>query len=359
MHSLHARRALSLCPSPTRGQGAGERAAIFTSRGRGANKARLLVTLFVTVASVLTASTSSAQGYPNKPVRFISPYPAGGTNDTVARLVAQRLTQTMGQQWIVENRPGRGGNIGTELVARAAPDGHTLVHGGMGSLTLAPFLSKLPYDSQRDFVPVGVTARAPNVIAVHPTLRAVSVKELIALARAKPGQLDFGTSGVGSTPHLTAALFQSMARVQMTHVPYKGGAPATVDLIAGQIPVLFAPISTLLPQMATGKVRVIGVSSRERSPQMPTVPTVHESGLPGFEMNPWFAMMAPAHTPREVIARLETELTRYLRSPEAAKAFATQGADPAPTSSDELAALIRADLALWGKIIREYDIRAE
>lgn len=300
-----------------------------------------------------------AQSYPTKPIRFISPYPAGGANDIIARLVAQRLSQTLGQQWIVENRPGRGGNIGTELVARAAPDGYTLVHGGMGSLTLAPFLSKLNYDAQRDFTPVGVTARAPNLIAVHPALPVHNVAQLIALARARPDELDYATSGVGSTPHLTAALLQSLARVRLTHVPYKGSAPATVDLAAGQVQVLFTPISAVLPHIAANKVRPIAVSSLQRSQQLPLVPTVNESGVAGFDMNPWFAMMAPASAPREAITRLSTELQRYLRSAEAAKAFLAQGADPAPGTSDELAALIRNDLALWGKVIREHDIRGE
>ena len=310
-------------------------------------------------AVAVCAMMAHAQSYPTKPIRFISPYPAGGANDIIARLVAQRLSQTLGQQWIVENRPGRGGNIGTELVARAAPDGYTLVHGGMGSLTLAPFLSKLNYDAQRDFTPVGVTARAPNLIAVHPALPVHNVAQLIALARARPGELDYATSGVGSTPHLTAALLQSLARVRLTHVPYKGSAPATVDLAAGQVQVLFTPISAVLPHIAANKVRPIAVSSLQRSQQLPSVPTVNESGVAGFDMNPWFAMMAPAGTPREAVTRLNSELQRYLKSAEAAKAFVAQGADPAPGTSDELAALIRNDLALWGKVIREHDIRGE
>lgn len=314
---------------------------------------------FYTMTCVPLPSLVAAQQYPSKPVRFISPYPPGGTNDIVARLVAGRLSQVMGTQWIVENRPGRGGNIGTELAARAAPDGYTVVHGGMGSLTLAPFLSRLAYDPQRDFAPVGVTARAPNLIAVHPALPAHTTAQLIALARARTGELDYGTSGVGSTPHLTAALFQSLAKVHMIHVPYKGSSPAVVDLVAGQVHVIVIPISALLPQVAAGKARAIAVSSLQRSPQLPNVPTVHESGVPGFDMNPWFAMMAPASTPRDIILRLNSEMQRYLRSAEAAKAFNGQGADASPGTADELAALIKSDLAVWGKVIREHDIRGE
>ncbi len=316
--------------------------------------------LRIAVALLVAATaTCAAQSYPAKPVRFISPYPPGGSNDVVARMVAQRMSQAFGQQWLVENRPGRGGNIGVDMAAKSPADGYTVVHGGMGSLTLAPFLSKLPYDTLRDFAPITLTARAPNVIAVHPALPVKSVTDLIALARAQPGQLDYGTSGVGSTPHLTAALLLSLARVKMVHIPYKGSTPATVDLVAGQIPILFSPISALLPQIESGKVRAIGVSSAQRSQMLPGVPTIHEAGVPGFEMNPWFAILAPAGTPRDIVTRLNTEITRYLRTPEAAKQFATQGADVAFSSAEELLVLMKSDLSLWGKVIRDNNIQGE
>ena len=302
---------------------------------------------------------SFAQTYPSKTVRLVSPYPPGGPNDIVARIVAQRMSQAFGQQWIVENRPGRGGNIGTDLVAKSVPDGYTLVHGGMGSLTLAPFLTKLPYDALRDFAPVSLTARAPNLIAVHPSLPVRSVKELIALAKARPGALDYATSGVGSTAHLTGALFVSLTRVTMVHVPYKGGAPAMMGLVAGQVPVAFLPISPLLPHIEAGKVRALAVSSLQRSRLLPGVATGGEAGLPGFEMNPWFSVLAPAGTPREIIARLNQEITRYLRTPEAAKLLAAQGADVAYSSPEEQTALIKSDLDKWGKVIRDNGIRGE
>ena len=307
----------------------------------------------------LASSVCVAQAYPVRAVRFVSPYPPGGSNDVVARLIALRMTQAFGQPWIVENRPGRGGNIGVDTVAKSLPDGYTLVHGGMGSLTLAPFLSKLPYDPLRDFAPVTLTARAPNVIAVHPALPVRSVAELIALARARPGQLDYATSGVGSTPHLTAALLLSLTRIKLVHIPYKGSTPATVDLVAGQVPILFAPISALLPQIGSGKVRAIGVSSLQHSLLLPGIATISESGVPGFEMNPWFAMLAPAGTAREIVMRINSEVMRYLRLPEAARQFAAQGADAAFSSADELRALIKADLSLWGKVIRENQIQGE
>jgi tripartite-type tricarboxylate transporter receptor subunit TctC len=316
-----------------------------------------LWTLLMACAA-LAAGMSHAQ-YPAKTVRLVSPYPPGGPNDLIARIVAQRMTQGFGQQWIVDNRPGRGGNIGTELVAKAPPDGYTLVHGGMGSLTLAPFLSRLPYDTLRDFAPITLTARAPNVVAVHPSLPARSVKDLIALARARPGKLDYGTSGIGSTAHLAGALFVSLARISMVHVPYKGGAPATVDLVAGQVPIAFLPVSPLIPHVAAGKVRALGVSGLQRSSLLPEIPTIDEAGLAGFEMNPWFGVLAPTGTPREIVARLNSEIARFLRTPEAAKQLHAQGADAAHGSPEDFLALIKSDLAKWGKVIQENGIRAE
>ena len=300
-----------------------------------------------------------AQTYPSKAIRFVSPYPPGGPNDIIARIVAQRMSLAFGQQWIVDNRPGRGGNIGTDLVAKSAPDGYTLVHGGMGSLTLAPFLSKLPYDTLRDFAPITLTARAPNVIAVHPSLPVRSVKELIALAKVRPSELNYATSGVGSTAHVAGALFVSLTRVDMVHVPYKGGAPAMMALVAGQVPIVFSPISPLLPHIESGKVRALAVSSLQRSRLLPGVATGSEAGLPGYEMNPWFSVLAPVGTPREIIARLNAEITRYLRTPEAANLLAAQGADVTYGSPEELTALIKSDLDKWGKVIRENGIRGE
>ena len=313
----------------------------------------------VACACGVTAGASVAQGYPSKTVRLVAPYPPGGPNDLIARIIAQRMTQTFGQQWIVDNRAGRGGNIGTELVARSPADGYTLVHGGMGTLTLAPFLGKIPYDALRDFVPVTLTARVPNVLVVHPSLPVRTVKELVALARARPGTLDYATSGVGSTPHLAAALFLSLAKLNMTHIPYKGGAPAAVDVVAGQVPIAFLPVSPLLPHIEAGKVRALAVSSLQRSGLLSAVPTVAESGFQGFEMNPWFGILAPAGTPGPIVARLNTEIVRFLGTPEAAKQLAVQGADVAATSAEEFLALIKSDLAKWGKVIQDNGIRGE
>jgi tripartite-type tricarboxylate transporter receptor subunit TctC len=312
----------------------------------------------VACALALTASQAAAQ-YPVKPVRFVAPYPAGGVNDIVARILGQRMSQALGQQWIVDNRPGRGGNIGTDVVAKSAPDGYTLVHGGMGSLTLGPFLGKVPYDSVRDFTPITLTARAPNVLAVHPSLPAKSVKELIALAKARPGELNYATSGVGSTPHLTAALFTSMAGVRMVHIPYKGGPPATTDLLAGQVPIGFAPIPSFLPHIASGKLRGLAVTGMQRSPSLGDLPTVSEAGLPGFEMSPWFGVLAPAGTAGDIVAKLGAELLRILRSPDVVAQFSAQGVDAAHSTPEEFAGVIKADLRKWGKVIAEGGIKGE
>ena len=313
----------------------------------------------VACACGVTAGASVAQVYPSKTVRLVAPYPPGGPNDLIARIVAQRMTQTLGQQWIVDNRPGRGGNIGTEIVAKSPADGYTLVHGGMGTLTLAPFLGKIPYDALRDFAPITVTARVPNVIVVHPSLPVKTLKDMVALARARPGTLDYATSGVGSTPHLAAALFVSLARLNMVHIPYKGSAPAAVDLVAGQVPIAFLPVSPLLPHIEAGKIRALGVSSLQRSGMLLTVPTVAESGLAGFEMNPWFGVLAPAGTSGLIIARLNTEIVRFLGTAEAVKQLAALNADASTTSSDEFVALIKSDLAKWGKVIQDNGIRSE
>ena len=294
-----------------------------------------------------------------KPVRFVVPYPPGGVNDIVARMLGQRMAAVSGQQWVIENRPGRGGSIGSEVVARAPADGSTLLHGGMGSLTLAPFLGKVPYDTLKDFAPITLTARAPNVVAVHPSLPARSVKELIALAKTRPGALSYATPGVGSTPHLTAALFITTAGIDMVHVPYKGGAQATTDLVAGQVPVGFAPIASVVPHVGAGRLRGLAVSSLQRSALMPAVPTVSEAGLTGFEMNPWFGVIAPGGTPATVLAKLNAELTRILRESDIVASLEKQGVDAAHSTPGEFAALIKGDLQKWDKVIQQAGIPRE
>jgi len=311
------------------------------------------------VLGLLTTLDVAAQDYPSKPIRFVVAYAAGGVNDMVARMLGRSMATALGQPWVIDNRPGSGGNIGATFVAKSAPDGYTLIHGGMGSLTLGPFLSRVSYDARKDFAPITLTARAPNVIAVHPSLPVKTVKELIAYAKARPGGLDYGTSGVGSTPHLTAALFASMAGIKMVHIPYKGGAQATNDLLAGQVPIGVAPIASVLPFIATGKLRGLAVSGLKRSISIPDMPTISEAGLEGFEMNPWFGVLAPAGTPAELIARLNAELVRILRSPDIVAQFGALGVEPAYSTPAEFAAVIKSDLEKWGKVIQDAGIPRE
>ena len=312
-------------------------------------------------AAVAAANLTAAfaQGYPVRPIRFVSPFAAGGVNDIIARIVAPKLAEALGQQWVVENRPGAGGNLGTDYVAKAAPDGYTLLNGGMGSLTVNPFTGKVPYDTLRDFAPVILMARAPNVITIHPALPVKSVKELIALARARPGQLNYASGGVGSTPHLSGALFASMAGINIAHIPYKGGALATVDLLAGQVEISFLGIPSSLPFIKDGRLRGLAVTGMQRSPELPGVPTVHESGLPGYDVNPWYGVLAPAGTPRDIVARLNAEIARILRLPEISRQFAAQGVETAVSTPEEYAAIIKADFAKWGKVVRDIGIRGE
>ncbi len=300
-----------------------------------------------------------AQVYPAKPIRFVSPFPAAGVNDIIARIIALKMSEALGQQWVVENRPGAGGNIGTGYVAKAAADGYTLLNGGMGSLTVNPFTGKVPYDTLRDFAPVILMARAPNVVTVHPALPVKSVQDLIALAKARPGQLNYASGGVGSTPHLSGALFASMAGINIVHVPYKGGALASVDLLAGQVELSFLGIPSSLPFIREGKLRGLAVTGMQRSPELPGVPTVHEAGLPGYDVNPWYGVLAPAGTPHDIIARLNTAIARIVRTPEVGRQFTVQGVESTSTTPEEYAAIIKADFAKWGKVVRDAGIRGE
>ena len=275
------------------------------------------------------------------------------------RLVAQKLTETWTQPFLIENRPGAGGNIGTDFVAKAAPDGYTLLSVGPGSLIINPLIGKVPYDTARDFAPVTLMARAPNALVAHPSLPAGSVKELIELARSQRGRINYGSGGNGSTPHLAGALFAAKAGIALTHVPYKGTAPATADLIGGQVQIAFLGIRTVLPHVKSGKLRVLAVTGKHRSPELSRVPTVDEAGVPGYELSPWYGLLAPAGTPREVVVRLGEEVSRVVRAPEMKEKLAVQGAEVAGGSPEEFAALIRADTSTWSRVAKDAGIRIE
>ena len=299
------------------------------------------------------ATGAWAQGYPTKPIRIVVPFPAGGATDILARSVAQKLTDAWGQPVIVDNRPGAGGNIGSELVARAAPDGYTLEMGTVGTHAInASLYSKMPYDHVRDFAPVILVAGVPNVLEVNPSLPVHSVQELIAYAKANPGKLNFASSGSGTSIHLSGELFKVMTGVQMTHVPYKGSAPALQDLIGGQVQLMFDNLPPSLPQIKSGKLRALAVTSATRSPALPDTPTIAESGLPGFEASSWFGVLAPAGTPPAIIAKLNTEIAKWLTSPEAKEKMLTLGANIGGGSPEDFAKHIAAETAKWQKVVK-------
>jgi tripartite-type tricarboxylate transporter receptor subunit TctC len=316
---------------------------------------RLLAVLVLACAG----SAAPAQDYPVRPVHMIVPFPAGGPTDLVARLLSAKLPAILGQPLVVENRPGAGGNIGTDSVAKSAPDGYTLVSVGPGALIINPLLGKVPYDTMRDFAPVTIMAVAPNALVAHPSFPAKTVAELIALARAKPGAINYASGGTGSTPHLAGALFAVMAKVQLTHVPYKGTGPATADLVGGQVQIAFLGIPTVLPHIRSGKLRALAVTGKRRSPELPGVPTVEEAGVPGYELSPWYGLLAPAGTPRAVITRLADEVTKIVRAPEMREQLSAQGAEPTGGAPEEFARTLRSDAATWKKVVKEAGIRAD
>jgi len=310
------------------------------------------------LAAAVLCCAAHAQDYPSRAVRVVVPFAPGGPNDMIVRLVAQKLTETWGRPLLVENRAGAGGNIGTDFVAKSAPDGYTLLSAGPGSLIINPLIGKVAYDTARDFAPVTLMARAPNALVAHPSFPARSVRELIAFARAHPGAINYGSGGSGSTPHLSAALFAAMAGVVLTHVPYKGTAPATADLIGGQVQIAFLGIPAVLPQLKTGRLKILAVTGLHRSPELPDVPTVDESGVPGYEVSPWYGLLAPAGTQRAIVARLGAETAKIVRTPDMTEKLAAQGAEAVGSTPEEYAAVIRADTATWAKLLEHAGLSA-
>ena len=292
--------------------------------------------------------------YPTKPIRLVVPFPAGGATDILAREVAKHLTEAWGQSVVVDNRPGAAGNIGSELVAKSAPDGYTLEMGTVGTHAInASLYSKMPYDHVKDFVPVILVAGVPNVLVVNPSVPVNSVQELIAYGKANPGKLNFASSGAGTSIHLSGELFKVMTGVQMTHVPYKGSAPALQDLIGGQVQLMFDNLPPSLPQIKAGKLRALAVTSATRAPALPDVPTVAETGLPGFEASSWFGVLAPAGTPPAIVTKLNAEIAKWLTSAEAKEKLATVGANIAAGTPDDFARHIQAETAKWAKVVKE------
>jgi tripartite-type tricarboxylate transporter receptor subunit TctC len=298
--------------------------------------------------------------YPDKPVRLIVPFPAGGATDFMARSLAQKLSERLGQPIVVDNRGGAGGTIGAEAVASAAPDGYTLLFSTMGVLAINPSLyDKLRYDPVKDFTPVSLTHATANLLVVHPSVPAKDVKELIALAKAKPGTLTFGSSGNGTSSHLSGELFKSMAGIDITHVPYKGTGPALTDLLTGRISMMIDTVSVHVENVNAGKLRALGVTSAKRTPSLPNVPTIAEAGLPGFDVSIWLGVLAPAKTPPDIVARLNSEIRKVMAEPEMKAQLVKAGIDPLTSTPDEFAATIKSDMAKWSKVVKASGARVD
>ena len=310
--------------------------------------------------AVLAPCAAAAGVYPSRPIRFVVAFPPGGGTDIIARSIAQKLSERLAQQVVVDNRPGAGGNIGTDIVAKSAPDGYTLLMGSAGPLAINASLFKtMPFDPIRDLAPVTLAASTPNVLVVHPSLKATTLKELIALARARPGEINFASSGYGTPAHLAGELFNSMAGVKLVHVPYKGASPALADLLGGQVQIMFSTMPPALPHVRDGKLRALAVTSAKRSPAAPELPTVDEAGLPGFEANTWHGVVLPAGAPPSIITRLNREIVAILHLPEVMERLSSQGAEALGSTPEEFAAYIRSETAKWAKVVRESGAKAE
>ena len=318
--------------------------------------ARLLQCLGV----VLFVSAAAAQSYPSKPIRFVVPYPPGGPLDTVARLLGQKVSESVKQPVIVDNKPGAGGNIGADAVAKSPADGYTILMGAVATHAINPTLyASIPYDPVKDFQPVTQLASTPNVLIVNNSVPASNVREFIAYAKANPGKLNFGSGSTGSAGHLAGELFKTMAGVDMTHVPYKGAAPAMQDLIGGQVQVMFDNFASANTQMKAGKVKALAVTTAKRSTLAPELPTIGESGLPGFDINTWFGIFVPAGTPRDVVDRLHAEFTRALALPDIRERLVNLGAEPVGNRPEEFAAYIRSEGEKYARVIKASGAKAD
>lgn len=310
-----------------------------------------------TAGTQVYAQAPAAQQYPTRPVRLIIPYPPGGPTDFVGRIVAQKLSQSLGQQVVVDNRPGAGTIIGSELVARAAPDGHTLLFGTGGGTFLTPLmLPNVPYDPHRDFAPVNMLVVSPQVLVAHPSVAAKSVSELVALAKAKPGALNFASVGTGTSPHLGGELFQSLTGTKLVHVPYKGTALAMTDLIGGQVHLMFTSMPTVLAHIKAGRLRLLGTGGTKRSAVIPDTPMIAET-VPGFELVTWYGIFAPAGTPNSIVRRLNGEIAKALADPDSNARLAAQGLEPNSMTPEELRRYTQQEVVRWSRLIKAAGIK--
>lgn len=302
---------------------------------------------------VSTATAGLAQSYPSKPVRVVVPYPPGGSTDIVARVIGEQLSQSMGQRFVVDNRPGAGGNIGMQLAAGAEPDGYTVVVGTTAHAINMTLFKDLPYDTVKDFEPIALLTEIPLILVVNPAVEAQSVADLIALAKERPGTLNVASSGNGQSTHLAAEMFNAMAGIKLTHVPYKGSAPAITDVMAGHVQLMFDTVMSALPHVQAGKLRALAVSSAERAPVAPDVPTIAEAALPGYEAIAWNGLFAPAGTPRAIIDQLNAEVVRALQSEKVKEQLASLGATAQPTTPSDFSTYVRDEVAKWAKVVKE------
>ena len=308
------------------------------------------------LASTITAPAFA--DYPDKPIRLIVPFAAGGATDVVARALANAMGRNIGQQVVVDNRPGAGGILAGTVVAKAPPDGYTLMMGSIGMLSIGPNLrSDLPYSVKDSFMPVALVSATPNIIVANPALAANNLRELIALAKSEPGRIAFGSSGPATSTHLSGELFQSMAGIKLTHVPYKGGSQALTDLLGGQIPLMFDTMSAV-QAVKSGRLKALAITSERRSPLLPDVPTVAEAGLPGYRTSSWNGIMAPAGTPREIVARLNAEVNKAVSSPDVQKSLANEGSETRGGTAEDFGRFIAEETQRWGKLIRDANIKA-
>ena len=309
--------------------------------------------LAAAVAATTLALSAQAQTFPDRPIKIIVPFGPGGFTDVAARILQKELAPAIGQSVIIENKPGAGSTIGTAEVSKAKPDGHTLVMISTAHVISPHLYKQMPYDALRDFSPIMKIAEGPYVLVVHPSLAVKNVSELIALARSQPGKIDYASSGNGSAQHLVGALFTTMAGANLTHVPYKGSSHAMNDLIGGQVKVSFVGVPNALPNLASGKLKSLGVSTGKRYSEMPDVPTIAEAGVPGYDATIWLGLLAPPGTPREIVQKLNADITRILSTPEARKLMASAGVDVATSTPEEFGRLLAAEMDRWGKVVRE------
>jgi tripartite-type tricarboxylate transporter receptor subunit TctC len=322
-------------------------------------KLKYLLTAIGMTAIALSAVSASAQTYPNKPIKIVVPFAAGGTTDLLARAVGAELQKSLGQSVIVDNRPGAGGNIAAEFVANAPPDGYTLLFPSASIAIAQSYYRKLQYNAVNDLAPVALASSMPNLLCVNPSLPVKSVRELIELAKSRPGEILYSSSGTGSSDHMATELFSYMAGVKMVHVPYKGGPQALSDVIAGQVVMIITGLPAALPQVRAGKVRAIGVTTARRTPVAPEIPTVAEAGVPGYEHTLWNAMFAPVKTPAAVVSRISEDLARVVRLPDVQERFNTLGIEPVGSSPQQFDRFFRAEVEKWAKVVKATGIQAD